>query len=123
MKLTTKHGTYAKRIKPLVLFMFEYFDVFEEATKEMVSNLASTVRYFRANKVYIIESTNKLEVETRQTDYCCNVMLETYLQDGAVCCNDLITLLFPSLKEVLEQEMVMSNDKNTYREKYSDYLK
>lgn len=123
MKLTTKHGTYAKRVKPLVIFLFVYLGALEEETISMVSDLAGKVRYFKAKKVYITGGAYKLNVDTQPEDGCCNVMLETFLEDGAVCCNDSATLVFPSLSEVLEQEMILSGDIEGYREKYSDYLK
>ena len=53
MKLTNKHGIYAKRIKPLSDFMLKYFNVTENETKESVSDVAPLVRYFKPDKIYL----------------------------------------------------------------------
>lgn len=103
--------------------MFTYFDSLEQETRDIVSNIASTVRYFKPKKVYLTQMTKRIDVSTQCEDRICSVMLDTYIDDGVVCCNDTITLLFPSIKEVLEQEMVASGDIKWYKEKYSDYLK
>ena len=47
MKLTTKHGTYAKRVKPFSLSLMFYLDATEQMTRDLVSDLAPIVRYFK----------------------------------------------------------------------------
>lgn len=123
MKLTNRHSTYAKRIKPFILLMFMCFDSLEQDTRDIISSIASTVRYFKSKKVYLTQMTKRIDVNTQYEDSVCSVMLNTYIDDCAVCCNDTITLLFPSIKEVLKQEMIMSKDQDMFKEKYSDYLK
>ena len=105
MKLTTKHGTYAKRIKSFSLSLMFYLDATEQMTRDLVSDLAPIVRYFKSKEIYITRATDKL-VADRNFDGCtCAVKIETYLEDNAVCCNDkFITLMFPSIEEVLHSE-------------------
>jgi len=97
MKLTNKYGNYAKRIKPLSDFMFKYFDVPEEETRRSVNDIAPLVRYFKPDKVYLTYLNHKLEVNTRPTPQTCNIVLNTYLEDNAVCCENYIILQFPDL--------------------------
>lgn len=124
MKLTTKHGIYAKRILPLEVFMFTYLDALPEMTKEAVSIIAPNVRYFKSKHVYISRSTEKLIVETRHEERdACYVMLDTYLDNGVVCIEDHATLLFPAIEHVLYNEMILSKDPEAYKEKYSEFLK
>ena len=100
MKLTNKHGIYAKRIKPLSYFMLKYFGVPENEAEESVSDIAPLVRYFKSNKIYLTYLNHKIEASTKQTPQVCNIMLNTYLEDNAVCCENCITLLFPDLDTV-----------------------
>ena len=43
---------------------------------------------------------HKIEASTKQTPQVCNIVLNTYLEDNAVCCENYITLLFPDLDTV-----------------------
>jgi hypothetical protein len=95
MKLTARNGIYAKRIKPLVKFLHKYLDASEENVNTIIIELASLVRYFKANAVYITGGRYKLEIDTHPSNECCTVMLNTFIEDGAVHCKDEITLLFP----------------------------
>ena len=100
MKLTNKHGIYAKRIKPLSDFMYKYLNVPENETEESVSDVAPLVRYFKSDKIYLTYLNHKIEASTKPTPQVCNIVLNTYLVDNAVCCENCITLLFPDLDTI-----------------------
>ena len=100
MKLTNRHGIYAKRIKPLSDFMLKYFDVPENETRESVSEIAPLVRYFKPDKVYLTYLNHKLEASTKPIPQVCNIVLNTYLEDNIVCCENYIILLFPDLDTI-----------------------
>lgn len=123
MKLTNATGTYAKRINSLIRLFWIYFGSTESATREAVSHAAGLVRYFKANRIYFAEATKKIVADTRIDPGCCNIELETYIENGSVMAKDNITLHFPALSEVLYTELITSKDQQAYREKYGDFLK
>jgi hypothetical protein len=100
MKLTNRHGNYAKRIKPFSDFMLKYFDVPEMETRRSVSDIAPLVRYFKPDKIYLIYLNHKLEASTKPTQQVCNIVLNTYLENNIVCCEDYIILQFPDLDTI-----------------------
>ena len=99
MKITNATGTYAKRINPLIKLFWIYFDAHESETREVVSRAAALVRYFKSDKIYFTLSTDGIIADTYKTDDSCNLVLNTYIEDNAVCCEDTVSLLFPLIED------------------------
>ena len=109
MKLTGRCGKYAKRITPLIRAFWIYLDSNESMTRDALSHAVSLVRYFKANKIYFNRCVNKVTADTRQEDAC--LLLDVYIENDVICCNDSITLLFPSIEEVLKYEKIIGEVK------------
>ena len=110
MKITNATGTYAKRINPLIKLFWTYFDAHESSTREVVSRAAALVRYFKSKKIYFTVATEGVVADTRQINGACNIVLDTYIENKAVCCEDTVTLLFPTIEEVLEYEKIAKGE-------------
>ena len=110
MKITNATGTYAKRINPLIKLFWTYFDAHESNTREAVSRAAALVRYFKSKKIYFTVSAKEVVADTRSVDGACNIVLDIYIENKAVCCEDTITLLFPTIEEVLDYEKIAKGE-------------
>lgn len=99
MKLTNKHGNYAKRIKPLSRTLQTYLDVPEHVIIEAVTVIAPLVRYFKSNSIFLTLKNNTIDADTKQFEGVYNIVLHTYIEDDVVCCDDYITLLFPPIED------------------------
>lgn len=110
MKITNATGTYAKRISSLIRLFAIYLDATESMTRDAVSHAAALVRYFNAKHIYFSRATSKVTADTVPDDDCINIELSTYIKDGIVCCDDVVTLLFPSIDEVLRCEAIVNSN-------------
>ena len=100
MKLTNKHGNYAKRIRAISDLISAFFNVPESEVRHSVSDIAPLVRYFKSDKIYLTNFNNKLEANTKPVIQTCNIVLSTYIENNIVCCEDYITLLFPDIETI-----------------------
>lgn len=105
MKLTNSTGTHTKNIKPFIKLFWDYFDNYETNARDVLRKAAALVRYFNSKKIYFT-LCDGVVVDTRPIDDACNIVLDTYIENKTVCCNDTITLLFPNIEEVLKHEKI-----------------
>lgn len=97
MRLTSRCGNYAKRIKPLSKVLAKYFFISENEARLSVNDIAPVVRYFKVKKIYLTCYNSKIEVSTKLDSNTCCIELDTRIEDGSVCCENNITLWFPSI--------------------------
>lgn len=122
IKLNTVAGTYAKRTLPLIGWIYTLFGVSEESIRDALKSVVHLVHYEKAKTVYLYNALESIEVEREFDRECVAIKLDCF-EDKTVQCNECIALMFPSIKEVLDNEAYLSKDEKAFREKYADYLK
>lgn len=109
MKITNSTGTYAKNIKPFIKLFWDYFDNYETNIRDVLRKAAALVRYFNSKKIYFTLGEGVV-VDTRPINSACNIVLDTYIENKTVCCEDTVTLLFPTIEEVLDYEKIAKGE-------------
>lgn len=95
MRLTGKRSNNAKRARQFVDFMKTYFNISENEANESITKIAPIVRYFKCKNIYLTKNGNEIEVDTLYNPNICNILLDVYIDNEAIYCQDYITLLFP----------------------------
>lgn len=121
IKLNTIAGTYAKRILPLVGWVYALFNSDEEQIRDTLRTVVHKVHYEKAKTLYLYEALEKIKVDRKFYRECVAIELHCF-EDKTVQCDEYITLRFPDIKHVLEIESYTVKDLNSFKEKYMDYL-
>ncbi len=122
IKLNTVAGTYAKRILPLIGWIYSLFDSDEEQIRDALRTVVYKTHYEKAKTLYLYEALEKIKVDRKFYRDCVAIELHCF-EEKTVQCDEYITLRFPDIKHVLECEAYTVNDEKEFREKYTDYLK
>ena len=105
MKIINSTSTHVKNIKPFIKLFWDYFDNYETNIRDVLRKAAALVRYFNSKKIYFTLDGGVV-ADTCPIDNMCNIVLDTYIENKAVCCEDTVTLLFPTIEEVLKYEKI-----------------
>ena len=109
MKITNSTGIYTKNIKPFIKLFWDYFDNYETNTKNVLRKSAALVRCFNSKKIYFTLGEGVV-VDISPINNACNIVLDTYIENKTVCCEDTVTLLFPTIEEVLDYEKIAKGE-------------
>jgi len=99
MRLTGKNSNFPKRAKQFINILKDYFNISDEEANNTIVKMAPIIRYFKYKNVYLTKNSNEIEIDNKCNSYKCNIILNTYIEDDSLYCEDIFTLLFPQIIE------------------------
>lgn len=124
MKITN-NGKYAKRINQLIKSFKLYFNITDDnIIIESINSSINLINYFNPKKIYFYKhSYDKIECDIHKCNFGCGIIFNVYKENKTIIFDDYCTLQFPTIEEVINYEYSKTNNKDLFKNKYSDYLK